>query len=81
MNGNGFYSKIRYVSSPCLDCPDRRVGCQAICNKYDEYRVTLEAEKAKLKEYYKAQKLVEDFEIEMKLKHRKRMASARGEKF
>ena len=81
MNSNGFYSKIRYVSSPCLDCPDRRVGCHSECPKNAEYRKRLETEKEKLKEYFKAQKLAEDYEIETKLKHRKRMASARGEKF
>lgn len=81
MNSNNFYSTIRNLEAPCFDCPERQVGCQAVCSKYADYRVTLAAEKEKLKEFYKGKKLAEDYEIVSRLKHMKRLANARGEKF
>ena len=53
---------------PCKDCPDRVVGCHAICTRYDAWRDNYQASKkksssdaydllAKNKEKYKVKKI------------------------
>ena len=32
---------IRSVESPCMDCPDRHVGCHGECEKYKAYDAAL----------------------------------------
>ena len=29
---------IRWVQSPCKDCPDRHITCHSSCDKYKEYK-------------------------------------------
>lgn len=65
MNANGFYSSIRNFDSPCYnsgkDCPKRHVGCRENCDEWDKYTAMREAEKAKVREYYRGQKLCESY--------------------
>lgn len=28
---------MKYTSSPCKDCKDRKLGCHSVCDKYIEY--------------------------------------------
>lgn len=53
---------------PCKDCADRKVGCHTACKRYDDWRLSLQANKgknsfeaydllAKNKEKYKVRKI------------------------
>lgn len=39
---------IRWVQSPCKDCPDRQVGCHSSCEKYKDYKTRHYAEKDRM---------------------------------
>lgn len=58
------------TSSPCLDCPDRRVGCHSTCTKY---AALCEENKAK-KEYLKDGKDVCSFLKAGYLKRKRRIS-------
>lgn len=36
------------VMSPCKDCTDRCIGCHSTCERYKEYKDTLEINRAKI---------------------------------
>ena len=57
------------ASSPCLDCPDRRVGCHSVCA---DYAALCEENKAK-KEYLKDGKDVCSFLKAGYLKRKRRI--------
>ena len=37
------------IQSPCKDCPNRHLKCHSECQKYQDYRKNLEAEKSLIK--------------------------------
>ncbi len=39
---------IKWVPSPCKDCPDRHVNCHSSCEAYAEYQQKHKAEKERL---------------------------------
>ena len=45
-NTNLFKPKI---DSQCINCPNRRVGCHAVCESYREYRKAIDKLKAETK--------------------------------
>lgn len=57
---------------PCIDCPDRHVGCHADCKREQAW---LETEQARLDGIYAAKagdKLVDDFRGDMVYKTKRR---------
>lgn len=56
-----FYRCVKFVDSPCKDCPDREVGCHGRCDKYQEYVKKKDELMAKYKkENYLQRELAED---------------------
>ncbi|MBO5969291.1 MAG: hypothetical protein J6S14_12425 [Clostridia bacterium] len=41
------------MQSPCKDCPDRKLGCHSICEKYIEYTKFREELRRKRQEAYR----------------------------
>lgn len=42
------------INPPCLDCPERKLGCHSSCKKYKAYRKKKDKEKEnRRKEAYK----------------------------
>lgn len=35
----------------CKDCPDRHIGCHAVCERYLDQKATLEEEADRVREY------------------------------
>jgi hypothetical protein len=54
---------------PCLDCKDRYVGCHVKCEKYIEFRKSLDDHNRIVKEYNRDE--ARDFLIEQILNRRK----------
>ena len=38
------------IQPPCLDCPDRKVGCHGGCPKYAEYKIEVDESRTKVNE-------------------------------
>lgn len=36
------------IKSPCMGCPERKVGCHSTCDKYLDYRSKLDGENKKI---------------------------------
>jgi hypothetical protein len=53
---------------PCLDCPDREVGCHSKCEKYIKFRADLDQHKAEIEKNLRADKMVEAFQAQQCLK-------------
>lgn len=54
--------------SPCLNCPDRKVGCHIVCDKYIKYSKVCEEvrkEKMRIAEEYRIQKEIQDRRVRM----------------
>ena len=66
-------SKKLMSSSPCKDCQDRKVGCHGSCEKYKDFHERLRADRQKRREVYAPEKLHENYNMESKERHWKRM--------
>lgn len=68
--------KIYYRKShaPCLDCPDRHVGCHAECERYANYKAARDAEREAAHRAYMAENEAEDYAARRaeRIKERKR---------
>lgn len=49
------------VEPPCMDCPDRVVGCHSKCDKYKEYSQTLRKNQTEITEKYKSSRMAENY--------------------
>lgn len=51
------------VQSPCKNCPERHVACHSSCEKYINYRKTLESDKDKIKQVKDYENGIRSFKI------------------
>jgi hypothetical protein len=49
------------VKAPCKDCPERFTGCHAVCDKYEDYKQTLEAEKERYRAFKESDCLYNEY--------------------
>ena len=40
------------ITAPCRDCPDRKLHCHRVCERYRSYQALLEAEHEKRRKIY-----------------------------
>ena len=53
---------------PCLDCPDREIGCHSRCEKYIQFRNDLDAHKAEIEDNLRIERMVDSYQAEAVLK-------------
>ena len=41
-------TRLRWIQSPCKDCPDRHIKCHASCERFLEYRKKYQAERERI---------------------------------
>lgn len=59
------------VEPPCMDCPDRVVGCHSECEKYKNYSQALRKNKTFITERYKGQREAEKYTLQKYEKFRR----------
>lgn len=52
------------MTAPCLNCPDRKVGCRIDCERYAAFREQLDAKKREMDKVRNRNKLINDFKVE-----------------
>lgn len=62
------------TASPCLDCPDRRVGCHSVCAKY----AALKADNEAKRKYLERDKITNAFFKMCYLKRKKKIHYKKG---
>jgi hypothetical protein len=56
--------------APCKDCPDRAVGCHAVCDKYKQYHEQYRKVCNDMYTEQKLQRLPEDFAYSNRVRHK-----------
>ena len=59
--------------SPCKDCEDRHINCHSKCEKYLLFKSERIQTKEKIKNAYKLQSMLEEYERKKANKNRKRI--------
>lgn len=57
---------------PCLDCPDRQIGCHAVCEAYKAFRSALDDYNETVRDALKADRQVESRMIQRNIKNRQK---------
>ena len=52
------------MTAPCLNCPDRAVGCRIDCEKYKVFRAGLDDRKKQQRKARDKDRIVEDFKVD-----------------
>lgn len=65
---------LQGITAPCKDCEDRKIGCHGTCEKYKDFKTTIETEKAKIRNAYDTEIKLDDSAMKTvrKIKKRKR---------
>lgn len=53
----------RKIASPCYNCTDRCVGCHSECQRFADFRATLETEKQAAKDASVEQCRAQEYEV------------------
>lgn len=62
----------KYTETPCMDCPDRVVGCHGSCEKYKKFKDEGLKDWKKRKRAYEKEYDVESYEVKSKMRTIKR---------
>lgn len=63
---------ISKINSPCMNCENRKMGCHSTCDKYKEFKITIETEKAKIRNAYDTEIKLDDSAMKTVRKIKKR---------
>lgn len=60
------------MTAPCLNCPDRKVGCKIDCDRYADFRKQLDERKQAMDKERNKNKLINDFKVDTIRKSKKK---------
>lgn len=60
------------MTAPCLNCPDRKVGCKIDCERYAAFRKQLDERKQAMDKERNKNKLINEFKVDTIRKSKKK---------
>ena len=60
------------MTAPCLNCPDRKVGCKIDCERYAEFRKEIDERNRQLKADRDKRKMLNSYQMDARLKSKRK---------
>lgn len=61
---------IRWIPSPCKECPDRHIKCHASCERYKDYQTRHYAEKDRMEQEQRLNNAIDNLNYGSAMKDR-----------